>query len=74
MTHILKTWKVIPGAPNEKYGESECPPEIYRNEETAMRMLDWWRFDQGRRDTELVEHCVECPVIDDLVYVPDCVM
>lgn len=68
--YILKTYAVIVGTPKYDY-ETEYPTEQYTNEETALNMVNWWRFDQGRRDTELVENYIECPVVDDCVVIPE---
>jgi hypothetical protein len=67
--YIYKAYAVVVGAPKASY-EAEYPTQVYANAERANRMLGFWTGDQGRRDSELVEVYLECPVVDGAVYLP----
>lgn len=68
--YFFKAFAVVVGAPRQEW-EGEWPTEYYENEERAHRMLSWWQFDQGRKDTEIVETWIECAMVDGVVIVPD---
>lgn len=68
--YILPVFVVVPGAPTQPY-ENEEKGQTFTNEESAYRWSNWWKFDQGRRDTEIIEDYVECPMIDGVVYIPE---
>lgn len=68
--YILPVFVVVPGAPVQPY-ENEEAGETFTQEESAERWANWWRFDQGRRDTQVLESFVECPMVDGLVYIPE---
>lgn len=68
-SYLLKVYKVIPGAPRESY-EAEAEPVYFKSEGAAYLYAEWWRGDQGREDTQVIETTVDCPVIEDVVFVP----
>lgn len=69
-SYILPVFVVIPGAPLNEY-ESELPNQTFRTNDSAVYYASWLVGDQGRGDTGIVETFVECPVINDVIYVPD---
>ena len=68
-TYILKVYEIR--TEQQADWQAESAHELYRDLETANRMLDWYSGDQGHKTYPITESFVECPVIDEVVYVPD---
>lgn len=67
--YILQTFTVVPGAPRQPW-EAEYPVTRFASEGPAKRFANWWRYDQGRKDTVIIESYEECPVINGQVHIP----
>jgi hypothetical protein len=72
-TYILKVYAVIPGAPRHDY-EADGKVERFRSLVDAEIYGEWWKFDQGRKDTMIADDFIECPMIGETVFVPDSIL
>lgn len=68
--YILKVYAVVPGTPTANY-EIDHVGQRFCKWDDAKRFVDWWKYDQGRRDSFIFEDYVECPVVDGNIVIPD---